>query len=224
MAFPCVGSEGPVGAFAFSRPGSPITLIEREFAETLAGHVALALQKALVVLELIRMATTDALTGLSNRRHFLAQAERVVSEWKRHSGALSLIILDIDHFKRFNDSYGHDVGDRVLAQVARSLRTTLRKEDLLARFGGEEFVVLLPRIALHEAHFGTAERLRAHVEATPLETSEGPVKITVSLGVAGFSLEAPSTLLGVLKRADEGLYEAKARGRIRSVALDLAEA
>ncbi|MBX3170169.1 MAG: diguanylate cyclase [Candidatus Eremiobacteraeota bacterium] len=218
MVVPCTGRNGPVALLCLS--GSPEQQSERarEFIETVARQSALAMDQVLLVRQLIEIATTDALTGVSNRRHFLDLCERELAKTRRYKTPLSLIILDIDHFKKFNDTYGHDVGDDVLRTVAQALKHELRTEDILARYGGEEFVVLLPETPLGDALSVAAERLRKRIENTPLETVHGSLKITISLGVATFS-EARNDIRTILKRADEGLYAAKQRGRNQSVAL-----
>jgi diguanylate cyclase (GGDEF)-like protein len=218
MVVPCTGRNGPVALLCLS--GSPEQQSERarEFIETVARQSALAMDQVLLVRQLIEIATTDALTGVSNRRHFLDLCERELAKARRYKTHLSLIILDIDHFKKFNDTYGHDVGDDVLRTVAQALKHELRTEDILARYGGEEFVVLLPETPLGDALSVAAERLRKRIETTPLETVHGSLKITISLGVATFS-ETRNDIRSILKRADEGLYAAKQRGRNQSVAL-----
>lgn len=160
--------------------------------------------------ELRRLSTTDALTGLHNRR-FLDESLRRELERVRHTGApLSVIMFDVDRFKRFNDEHGHDQGDRVLQAIAASLRQALRKYDLACRYGGEEFLAILPGTAA-EGAFSVAERLRRDVE----ECSVDGLKVTISLGVA----TVPDILAGapedLVAAADSALYRAKAGGRNR---------
>jgi two-component system, cell cycle response regulator len=154
----------------------------------------------------------DALTGLSNRRAVLTQLAGMVSAARRHGHPLSIAILDLDHFKRVNDSHGHKVGDDVLVAAAHAMGTHLRAEDQLGRLGGEEFLVLLPDTD-GEAAGHVAEKLRAEVAAAP-----SPVAVTVSIGVATWDGEAPEDLL---HRADEALYAAKEAGRDRVLAATL---
>ena len=158
-----------------------------------------------------RISTQDGLTGVSNRRHF---DETIGLEWRRAARSrdpLSLLMLDIDYFKAFNDSAGHQAGDDCLRRVAQTLRNSVhRAADLVARYGGEEFAVLLPACAPREA-FRVAERLRAAVAgATDL-----PVPLTVSAGVAGMPANA-STADELLRAADSALYSAKRTGRDRT--------
>jgi diguanylate cyclase (GGDEF)-like protein len=154
----------------------------------------------------------DALTGLSNRRAILTQLGGMVSAARRHGHPLSIAILDLDHFKRINDTHGHKTGDEVLVASAHVLRSHLRAEDQLGRLGGEEFLVLLPDTDAAAAHH-VASKLRAELAAAGT-----PVPVTVSIGVATWDGEAPEDLL---HRADEALYAAKAAGRDRVMAATL---
>jgi diguanylate cyclase (GGDEF)-like protein/PAS domain S-box-containing protein len=160
-------------------------------------------------LELRRLATTDPLTGLANRRHFLSQVERELDRFKRHAQPAALLMLDLDHFKQVNDTYGHALGDAVLKHFAVISSQVLRKIDLLGRLGGEEFAVLLPDTTLIGA-YPLAERLRGII----MESPAGSISFTVSIGVALF---APSDqdANAILIRADRALYRAKNRGRNR---------
>ena len=201
-AMPCRSPQGPVGVFLLENASES----QLQLAETLSGYVGLALQKAVLFEQLHHIAHTDALTGIANRRSFFQLAEG-------YSGGC-LILLDVDHFKSFNDRFGHDVGDLVLQSVARGLWSELDKEALLARYGGEEFVVLLPHLELTDA-FEVAERLRLAVPAQ----SEGPYQCHISLGLA--ERQPGEGLHDLLKRADEALYRAKAKGRNRCVVAKL---
>lgn len=163
--------------------------------------------------ELRRLLTTDYLTGAVNRSHFTEMAEREMLRHQRYGGALSVIMLDIDHFKRINDSFGHAAGDRLLRSLVESCRAELRATDVLARLGGEEFVVLLPGIGL-DAAVETAERLRARVARDLAFLDGAPVHVTVSLGCATMT-EAGCELDSTLKVADQALYRAKQFGRNR---------
>jgi two-component system cell cycle response regulator len=154
----------------------------------------------------------DALTGLSNRRAILTQLGGVVSAARRHGHPLSIAILDLDHFKRVNDSHGHKIGDHVLVTAAHAVGTHLREEDQLGRLGGEEFLVLLPDTNV-EAAVLVAEKLRVAVACAPTA-----VPVTVSIGLATWDGEAPEDLL---QRADEALYGAKDAGRDRVMAASL---
>lgn len=164
--------------------------------------------------ELERLATTDPLTGLYNRRVLLDRAQETVERVRRYRRPASLIMMDIDHFKSINDTFGHDIGDRVLRRVAEVMRGTLRKAgDLVARFGGEEFAVLVPETDIDGATV-LAERLRLAVEETEIDTPMGARRFTASFGVAALEDEHES-VEAAIKRADDALYRAKNSGRNR---------
>ncbi|MEO6418726.1 MAG: diguanylate cyclase [Polyangiaceae bacterium] len=162
--------------------------------------------------ELAELATTDSLTGLHNRRHFLARMNDELNRSLRYGHPFAMLMLDIDHFKRINDTKGHPVGDEVLIAIARTLRTVLRKTDLLARFGGEEFVVCLPE-ATRESSLHVAEKVRVAVEACVIPSLDWAV--TVSIGVAWHPTPGAETVEELLRVADDGLYRAKRGGRNR---------
>ncbi len=171
------------------------------------------LQEELVVQSerLEAMLFEDPLTGLSNRRFILTQLAGAVSAARRHGRALSVAIVDIDHFKSVNDTYGHAAGDRVLAAVAGSLREQLRAEDQLGRLGGEEFLALLPDAGASAAA-AAAEKLRAEVAALRVEHDGLDMGVTISIGWAAWEGEPAEELM---RRADEALYDAKRSGRDR---------
>jgi diguanylate cyclase len=178
---------------------------------------ALALQKALTLAEDERrvaesLAQIDSLTGLANRRSFFVAAEREWAQHQRNSRPLSLFMLDIDHFKKFNDTYGHRLGDRVLGQVALSLREALRKSDTACRYGGEEFVVLLPETG-SEAALSLAKRILASVQETSVFHDGNHLGITASIGVATGLTTAMDSFDDLLEQADRALYKAKNSGR-----------
>jgi diguanylate cyclase (GGDEF)-like protein/PAS domain S-box-containing protein len=167
--------------------------------------------------ELARLAATDPLTGLVNRRQADALFGRELARCRRHPSPLSLIMLDIDHFKAVNDTHGHKVGDAVLMQLAGRLKTRLRATDVVARYGGEEFLLILPDTDRAGAK-ALAETLRQGIEDAPLECGDLRISLTVSMGVttlpAGQGLAADV----LLRRSDEALYAAKRAGRNRAVA------
>jgi diguanylate cyclase (GGDEF)-like protein/PAS domain S-box-containing protein len=163
--------------------------------------------------ELKRFASTDYLTGALNRRAFFEAAEAELRRWRRYRGDLSVVVLDADRFKLVNDTHGHAAGDEVLKHLAEVAGELARETDLVARFGGEEFVVLLPHTPLEGARvFG--ERLRAAVEARPARTSAGDLAVTVSVGVASMRDEDVD-VAAMIDRADHALYAAKQNGRNR---------
>jgi diguanylate cyclase (GGDEF)-like protein/PAS domain S-box-containing protein len=160
--------------------------------------------------QLNRMATTDELTGLFNRRHFDDLAVKEVARCARYSSLLSLLMLDIDHFKHVNDTYGHKAGDQVLAALGAKFRELFRAIDLIARVGGEEFAVLLPETSEEQA-VRAAQRVRREIESMQLMVAEQEIPLTVSIGVASYSEDEGAADL--LHHADIALYEAKHAGR-----------
>ena len=168
----------------------------------------------------LRLATIDPLTGAYNRRTFHEIAERELSRARRAGQPLSIIMMDIDHFRAVNEKHGHRVGDEVLQRFAEVVRSAMRKEDMLVRFGGEEFLVLLPDVPGPGAVV-VAGRIRRTVAAAPLEVNGLQLPLTVSLGVAARLDEGPESLETLLDRADGALNLAKERGRNRVVALSL---
>ena len=160
----------------------------------------------------LELAVTDPLTGLHNRRYMSGQLTALVRRAVQGGGPVAALLVDIDHFKRINDSFGHDIGDEVLREFAVRLATNVRAIDLACRYGGEEFVVVMPDTSL-EAAGRIAERLRLHVAGSPFRMPglEEPLQVTISVGVAA-TLEGDSPD-ALLKRADAAVYEAKAAGR-----------
>jgi diguanylate cyclase (GGDEF)-like protein len=161
--------------------------------------------------ELRRLAITDELTGLFNRRHFLQLIERELGRFERYGRPLSLLMLDIDHFKRVNDRFGHAAGDVVLKSIAQSCREALRGTDTIARIGGEEFAVVTCETPLAEAA-AVAERIRQHIAGVPIPYDAQQLTVTVSLGVAEAGPQR-QTIDDILEAADRALYEGKTRGR-----------
>lgn len=155
-------------------------------------------------------ARTDTLTGLPNRRAFDDELTRRMAEWRRSETPVNVVILDIDHFKMFNDQFGHAAGDAVLMEVARVMNTVTRESDVVARLGGEEFSVVLAGVEASEAR-RAAERIRKAVAATAFQYEGKELHVTVSCGVAQAITAEDGTSL--LKRADEALYASKAAGR-----------
>jgi two-component system, cell cycle response regulator len=161
--------------------------------------------------EIYRLTTIDGLTQIFNKRYFLETLEREIARSQRYRRALSLVMFDIDHFKKINDSYGHLAGDYVLKHLASTVKAKIRREDLFARYGGEEFAIVLPEITQgNSAPF--AEKIRQIVEKQDFKFENTKIRVTISMGVATIDdeLADASTLI---KRADERLYEAKSGGR-----------
>lgn len=157
-----------------------------------------------------KWATTDPLTGLYNRRYFFEQANREIERSTRNQSPLTFVIMDIDHFKKVNDQYGHLLGDDVLEILAALFKESLRKVDICCRFGGEEFVLCLPDTDQDTA-FEVAERVRKQAKKLSFETDKETIHITISMGIASYKQN--DSLETVLKRADEALYLAKDSGR-----------
>ena len=170
--------------------------------------------------EAVRMATIDPLTGAYNRRTFHDIAERELARALRAGQPLSIIVVDIDHFRPVNETHGNRAGDEVLRRVADLIRSALRKEDMLVRYGGEEFLVMLPEVPGPGAVV-VAGRIRKAVEAQPIEIEDRALQMTVSVGVSARLDEGPESIENLLARADEALALAKQRGRNRVVALSL---
>lgn len=163
--------------------------------------------------ELLRLAATDPLTGAYNRREFSLMVEREALRSHRYHHALSLIMFDLDLFKKLNDSYGHSAGDKALQRFTTLCTNTLRNVDIFGRWGGEEFVALLPETDIEGASI-IAERLRKIVGESVLTYNEHKISFTVSIGIAQFK-DGETTIEGPLSRADSAVYDAKKAGRNR---------
>lgn len=185
-------------------------------AELVAARAEIDEHRAKVK-ELTAEARTDVLTGLSNRRALMEDLERRFEQWRRHKVPLSLIMLDIDHFKSINDRYTHAGGDIALRHLGEQLRAALRQMDVPARYGGEEFAVILPGTRLPDA-INVAERLRATIAASSFTYEEQTLQITASLGLA--TVDASDTVSTIIERADQALYAAKQAGRNRAYVHD----
>lgn len=196
-----------VGAADFIRkPISPRILLAR---------VSNVLELQAVTRQLEHTATIDSLTGAFSHRHFLAMGHKELGRSKRYQQAVSLLMIDFDHFKSVNDSYGHGGGDDALIQAVEAMHGRLRAEDILARVGGEEFAVILPQTSVADAT-QVAERLRRVVSEMVIESSGQQLSVTISVGVAECWAEE-SNIDETLKRADAALYKAKELGRNRVV-------
>lgn len=170
-------------------------------------------ERKLIEFELKWLAETDELTGLKNRRKFLAGVQKALDRLKTGGSPTSMLIIDLDHFKAINDTHGHAVGDEALCHAAEQFKKELRRGDLLARIGGEEFAAILPNTDEWGAIM-VAERVRARLAATPFESRAGPMNLTASIGVT--SLQGTDRSADTaLSRADNALYRAKNEGRDR---------
>jgi diguanylate cyclase (GGDEF)-like protein len=185
-----------------------------QFFSLITYQMASSMKHSQVISSMKDMAIYDTLTHLYNRRHL----DHVLEEEFRNSSSkkqpLSIIMVDIDHFKPINDRYGHDEGDKALIHIASILKGSLRKHDIVSRFGGEEFLVILPRTIMKDAVV-IAERIRRAVESNSLSVGDETVHLTVSLGVAAIPAIWPESKEEFIKCADTALYEAKGKGRNR---------
>jgi len=186
---------------------------EIEILLTINNIVSIALSNASLYDEVIQLSYTDGMTELHNYRYFEMRLKEEILRQTRNKQGVSLIILDVDHFKNYNDTLGHQAGDEVLRQLAQILKDTVRENDIVARYGGEEFAVILPSVG-KEGAIILAERLRTHVADTifPDESVQPLGRITVSIGTASLPLDA-STSTDLIYKADTALYAAKHSGR-----------
>ncbi len=163
--------------------------------------------------EIYRLTTVDGLTQVFNKRYFMENLEREISRCQRYGRDLSLLIFDIDHFKKINDTYGHLAGDSVLKQLAGLVKSQIRREDFLARYGGEEFTIILPEIE-HASAMVMAEKVRSLVENEKFTFEKITIPVTISVGVASFNEEVTEAV-DFIRESDKYLYEAKRSGRNR---------
>ncbi len=170
-----------------------------------------------MLMQLYEASVTDSLTGAFNREHFDHRLEAEISFSRRHGAELSLLLLDIDHFKRVNDTFGHQAGDTVLVEMAAAVNGSLRTEDVFARYGGEEFAIILRGIDLASAYH-VGERFRMLVESLRIESNGHSIPITVSVGVASLRCCPDDLAETLIATADRRLYAAKHAGRNRVVA------
>ncbi|MCG8433242.1 MAG: sensor domain-containing diguanylate cyclase, partial [Gammaproteobacteria bacterium] len=198
---------------------------EDEFTDQEIGIVSAFATQALVALDNARLfsevqnlATTDTLTRVNNRRYFFELAELEFSRSRRYNRDVAIILLDADSFREINENYGHEIGDRVLKILANTCRANLRHFDIMGRYGGEDFVIMLPETPMNVAA-DVADRLRKSIENIKLDTHLGELWVTVSLGVAVARDDTPD-LASLINKADMALYEAKKAGRNRVVVAD----
>lgn len=182
--------------------------------QSLANQAGVAIENARLFQQVQKLAITDGLTGIFNRRHLLELAQHEYERFQRFHRPLSALMLDLDHFKHVNDAYGHPVGDQVLIALTQCCNEHLRATDLFGRYGGEEFLALLPETE-HAQAMQVAERLRQKVEEILLSSNKGPVHITISIGVATLDPNSGLDLDQLIVKADDALYAAKAAGRNR---------
>ncbi|MFC3535731.1 diguanylate cyclase [Couchioplanes azureus] len=210
LAVPLVSHDGLVGVVLLGGDGFDDTA--REVAAALASQGMSAYANAGLFARVQELATTDELTGVHNRRHFYSLATTLLNAAARNNHELAAVMLDIDNFKAVNDTYGHGVGDDVIREVARRVTQSIRVCDVLGRYGGEEFAVILPD--LDEGGPDLAERIREAIADTPVPTRDGALPVTVSVGITHLHPDDDG-LDQVLARADHALYRAKQGGRNR---------
>lgn len=213
MLLPLGNGKDTVGAIALAMTSEPT--LGRDQAQALDSamrHLTLALRNAFAYRDIRLQADHDALTQLHNRRSFDLRILEEIERHKRYGLPLSLLMLDIDHFKQVNDTYGHLAGDETLRQLANTLRNTCRGTDFMARYGGEEFVVILPHTDISQAEI-LAERLRMAISANSTEHEGRNIAITSSIGIATLEPGMIATPSSLIATADAALYLAKAKGR-----------
>jgi diguanylate cyclase (GGDEF)-like protein len=201
---------GVIGVGA-DRPGRKFSSDDLKLLVLFGQQAALAIRNARLFEEQERLAAIDVLTGLNNRRHFFELALVEFERAARYRSSLAILMIDLDHFKQVNDTYGHLAGDQVLQAVAGLCQKALRKVDLVGRYGGEELVALMPETGSEQA-FQAADRLRAMVAAEEIATPRGVIRLTVSVGGAGIDEDCRELEI-LLDRADKALYDAKLNGR-----------
>ncbi len=215
VAIPLVIGDSLLGVLELvGREGDKRFLRNKELFLTLSEHLSLALNTALMFESVERMASFDPMTGVANHRALQEFLQARLNEAERNGGKLGLLMIDVDHFRAFNEEEGHDAGDYVLKEVARQMRDTLRPYDLPARYGGEEFCAVLPGLDLAKS-LDVAERLRHNMEQVEYTSANGRIRhVTASIGVASYP-ETASDPASLLKAADHALYNAKRAGRNR---------
>ncbi len=213
-AFPLT-SEGEITGCIVAR-STLDTLSKRDisYLEQLTRQSAITIDRANAYSKVLQYATLDALTNLNNRRQFEVRLKQEIATTKRQSNPLCAMMIDIDFFKKVNDTYGHASGDAVLRKVAAIIKEQLRESDIPSRYGGEEFAILLPFTHIEEAKI-VGERLRKAVEVTPIPIDNQSINVTISMGLAEFKQEESGEEL--FARADKALYEAKETGRNRVI-------
>jgi diguanylate cyclase (GGDEF)-like protein len=222
LAVPMVGRGRVLGVLTIlgDDPDRPFSQDDLDTLRSFAAQASVAMENVMLHQEAQRLSVTDPLTGLWNFRYFQLQADRELESAARFERPLSLLIIDLDHFKTVNDRFGHQVGDDVLVEVARRIQAATRVPDVVARYGGEEFVVLLPGTDAQGA-VATAERIRQAVGASKIAITTAqdiaPMAVTCSIGVSEHPAHG-TTVAGLLRSADAAMYQAKTQGRDRVVA------
>jgi diguanylate cyclase (GGDEF)-like protein len=216
---PLMAQGSSLGLLTLIQPQTPngeqgfLSPTDQQLAMTVAEHIALALSNMRLTESLRQQAIRDPLTDLFNRRYMEEMLERELARAVRKNTSLGIIFIDIDHFKRFNDQYGHDVGDRVLRELSHFLRSRIRKEDIVCRYGGEEFILIMPEVTV-DTICQRAEEIRLEGKKISIELvdQKNVQAVTLSLGVSVFPNNG-QTIEALLRAADVALYQAKKAGR-----------
>lgn len=224
LYLPFIVDKKIIGMIHLTRYTSkPFSSKELMTTSQFTGIFITSIKNAFIHRKTEKLAYTDPLTGLYNHRYFQESLEDEVLRSKRYNKPLSLILIDVDYFKKFNDTYGHLVGDKVLVHCANIFKTTTREKiDIVARYGGEEFAITLPETKL-EGAISLSERIRTTIEKTPIENNGKEIFITVSLGVASTSVTNINNKMELILAADKALYKAKMHGRNRTEAYTSSE-
>jgi diguanylate cyclase (GGDEF)-like protein len=216
IGFPIITEDGLFGAIVADSTYCEMSEKLRGYLEQLVYQSAITLDKANTYAEILKHATTDALTNLYNRGQFDKRIRQEIATAKRNKTNLCSMMIDVDFFKQVNDTYGHGIGDAVLKNLSKIIIEQVRENDTACRYGGEEFIVILPFTSLEDAEI-VAQRLRSAVEATPFDISDFKIKdkpsldMTISIGLAQYKYS--ENVDAFLERVDKALYEAKHDGR-----------
>ena len=201
-----------IGFLVLSTPNSEVIQdMDLKLWEAFGATATAAIHNAQLHQKVQQLALTDPLTGLHNRRGFTVLASQQIKQAQRYKAPLVVMMIDLDHFKQVNDQYGHQAGDQVLVEVTRRMRSTLRESDILGRYGGEEFVVLLPDTD-HKEGKQIGKRLLETVRDRPIDTHQGQIPLTISIGMTVYD-EWEASLKTMLEKSDAALYRAKEAGR-----------
>ena len=211
-AFPLTSDGEITGCIVARSTLDKLSKRDVSYLEQLTRQASITINRANAYSKVLQYATLDALTNLNNRRQFEIRLSQEIAEAKRQGNPLCAMMIDIDFFKKVNDTYGHASGDEVLRKTASVIKELLRESDIPSRYGGEEFAVLLPYTHIDEAQI-VGERLRKAVEASPINVDNKTINVTISMGLAEFRIEENGEEL--FQRADKALYEAKESGRNR---------
>jgi diguanylate cyclase (GGDEF)-like protein len=217
MLIPAYLQQQLAGVVLLERRSKAFEQTEVDYILTFTSQAGIAISNAMMYRQMEKMAVTDELTRLYNRRYFYRLVQQAFDHAQQHDEPLSVIIFDLDYFKQINDRYGHFVGDEVLRRLADRLRSLMPPDSVTARFGGEEFICLLPNTGVDQAMM-IAERLRETVASEGFATSAGSISVTMSIGIAG--MHRSDEMDSFLQRADEALYQAKENGRNQIVYKD----